>query len=709
MQFPAVFDARHKHYCVAHTMVIAAALWMLPRCASGAITPSIGSISNPVIVGVPLTISGSGFTAGSVANFFVATAAGGVNFGPLTPSAHSATSLTVPVPIAKVTTVGQGVVGVVVVNTDQGFTQSNLATAQLLGDTRAGFPNLLKINGVGLAATSTDPSYAADNVETVVMQNHAVALGGIGFDTAHGVAIDLFCDCPGGKIPTIFLNPGALGLTPTLLGFTLPTNAVTGPGSFVISNRGAKGDYAIKSNAVSVAVGARVTVSGVKQTGCSVAVNGTGFAVSGAGLPPFTVINLFNRQGGGAVNLGGLNPAGNAKIALHVASANQFSFNLAGTGVEPGASYVQVLNPPFVPFTSSGNSVNGSFTGTGCAPWPMFHQNPRHTGLSPYSTASDTGVQKWKFTTGDYVTSSPAVAADGTIYVGSDDHNLYAVNPDGSQKWKFATGGAVYSSPAVAADGTIYITSDDHNLYAIDPDGSQKWKFTVSGFPLFSSPAVATDGTIYAGSFDANLYAINPDGSQKWKFATDASVYSSPAVGADGTIYVGSLDHNLYAVNPDGSQKWKFTTGNGVYSSPAVGADGTIYVGSHDDNLYAVNPDGSQKWKFTTGDKVYSPPAVGAGGTIYVGSDDHNLYAVNPDGSQKWKFTTGDQVYSAPAIGADGAIYVGSLDGKLYAINPDGSQKWKFTTGNDVGSSPAVGADGTIYVGSDNHNLYAVH
>jgi outer membrane protein assembly factor BamB len=31
----------------------------------------------------------------------------------------------------------------------------------------------------------------------------------------------------------------------------------------------------------------------------------------------------------------------------------------------------------------------------------------------------------------------PAIGADGTIYVGSWDYNLYAVKPDGSEKWKF--------------------------------------------------------------------------------------------------------------------------------------------------------------------------------------------------------------------------------------------------------------------------------
>jgi outer membrane protein assembly factor BamB len=79
------------------------------------------------------------------------------------------------------------------------------------------------------------------------------------------------------------------------------------------------------------------------------------------------------------------------------------------------------------------------------------------------------------------VWSSPAIGADGTIYVGSGymDRKLYAINPDGSQKWSFDTGGSVRSSPAIGADGTIYVGSDDNKLYAINPDGSQKWSFTT--------------------------------------------------------------------------------------------------------------------------------------------------------------------------------------------------------------------------------------
>ena len=100
------------------------------------------------------------------------------------------------------------------------------------------------------------------------------------------------------------------------------------------------------------------------------------------------------------------------------------------------------------------------------------------------------------------------------------------------------TGDAVSASPAIAADGTIYFGSGN-TLYALGPDGTKKWEF-VTADGMSSDPSIASDGTIYFGSRDKNVYAINPDGTKKWEFATGDDVKSSPAIGADGTIYVGS-------------------------------------------------------------------------------------------------------------------------------------------------------------------------
>ncbi len=140
------------------------------------------------------------------------------------------------------------------------------------------------------------------------MQGTSIPLGGAGFDARNGVAVDVFCACPknpGFKIPTLFLNPGNPGLTTDLLTVTLPAASLlpTGPASFVISNRGPDGLYSKKSNAVSVPVGAQISVASVAQSGSTITVNGAGFS-------SLTVLNFFATTAKGVANLGGLNSHG---------------------------------------------------------------------------------------------------------------------------------------------------------------------------------------------------------------------------------------------------------------------------------------------------------------------------------------------------------------------------------------------------------------
>lgn len=322
--------------------------------------PFINNTSPAIIpVGGSFVIKGLNFTHGSVVNFFVATATGAINAGPFTPaSSVLPTQLTIKVP--STVPVGQGFVTLQVVNTNHGFISSNLFGALLAGSAAAGFPSLTSIDGVGLAATSKDPSFATDNVETVVVQGSTVALGGTGFDTTNGVAVDLYCACPPlGKVGPFFLNPGAPGLHPALISVPIPATGpnapVTGPGSFVISNKGGNGLYKLKSNAVSVPIGQLISVTSVLQTGSTITVNGTGFSTR-------TVINFFNRQGATVVNLGGIS-GGVSKIPLTLIGGSSTSFKFTKpAGAVAGPAYVQALNPPFVPFTSSGNDPRGAFT-----------------------------------------------------------------------------------------------------------------------------------------------------------------------------------------------------------------------------------------------------------------------------------------------------------------------------------------------------------
>ena len=326
------------------------------------------------------------------------------------------------------------------------------------------------------------------------------------------------------------------------------------------------------------------------------------------------------------------------------------------------------------------------------------------------------GSLVWSFQTGAGIFSSPAVGSDGTIYVGSKDGNLYAINgSDGSLKYSTQTGDAVWSSPAVGSDGTIYVGSMDGALYAISTaDGSVDWSYQTGG-PVRSSPAIGSDGTIYVGSHDSNLHAINSNGTEKWVTAVADTevILSSPAVGSDGRIYIGSGDYLVYALNEvDGEIVWTYPASGPVSSSPAIGSDGIIYVGSHDGHLYAINSsDGSLRWRYDTGDTVSCSPVICADGTIYVGSRTGYFIAINPDNSLKWEYFVSAPSFehSPAAIGSDGTIYFGGATHYLYAINIlDGSVKWQYETGEVVNSAPAIGPDGIVYVGSEDGYLYAI-
>jgi outer membrane protein assembly factor BamB len=348
----------------------------------------------------------------------------------------------------------------------------------------------------------------------------------------------------------------------------------------------------------------------------------------------------------------------------------------------------------------------GNVSGLVDSGWPMRSFCPSHQGRSPI-VGAQTNTLRWTRGTFGNIDSSPVIGLDDTIYVGSDDDRLYAIQPDGTLRWSFSTGLDIESTPAVAADGTVYVGSQDNRLYAVNPDGTQRWNFLTGG-DVDSSPAIAGDGTVYVGSDDNRLYAVNPNGTLQWSFLTGNDIDSSPAIGSDGTIYVGSDDNRLYAVNPNGTLKWSFLTGGNVDSSPAIASDGTIYVGSDDNRLHAVNSSGSAVWSFLTLGDVDSSPAIGADGAVYFGSDDDRLRALNPTGTLRWAFDTNLDVKSTPAIGADGTIYFGSHNNNVYALNADGTVKWSRNLGGNVDSSPAIGTNGTVYIGSDANALVAI-
>ncbi len=80
--------------------------------------------------------------------------------------------------------------------------------------------------------------------------------------------------------------------------------------------------------------------------------------------------------------------------------------------------------------------------------------------------------------------STAAVRGDGVIIFGADDDKVRALNPsDGSLRWIFSAADDVESSPIVAPDGSIYVGSFDGFLYKINGNGSPLSAY--SSWPAF--------------------------------------------------------------------------------------------------------------------------------------------------------------------------------------------------------------------------------
>jgi hypothetical protein len=333
----------------AHTCMMRAFGAFCPVCRSrieqtlkAFARPLLDPIAAPLRAGTSVTLAGSGFGAGSVVNLWVSTAAGAVSHGPYVPTAISPMTLTWDLPAVDL---GQGYASVRVVNVDAGYLASEVRGALLVGNAAAGVPSILSINGTPLAPPS--PAVGLAHADTVIPRAGGVVLVGTGFENA---LVNVFT--AEGNVGPL---PPAPGHTDTHIGVTLPADAPAGPGSFQVVNRRAtpSGTVYTNSNAVVAALVAVPTITGVTVAGATVTVRGTGFSRA-------SVVNLFNLQGGGAVNLGGLS-GGAPRLPLTFVSDTEIAF-ARPAGAVAGPAFVEVLNPPFIAFASSGSDPDGAFT-----------------------------------------------------------------------------------------------------------------------------------------------------------------------------------------------------------------------------------------------------------------------------------------------------------------------------------------------------------
>ncbi|HPZ06553.1 MAG TPA: PQQ-binding-like beta-propeller repeat protein [Candidatus Eremiobacteraeota bacterium] len=330
----------------------------------------------------------------------------------------------------------------------------------------------------------------------------------------------------------------------------------------------------------------------------------------------------------------------------------------------------------------------------------------------------DTTLLNWYFQTGDKVSSSP-IAVEGTLYIGSDDKNIYALGlQDGKEKWRFRTGNWVSTSPAYY-NRRVYVGARDGKIYSLNMfNGKKEWEFHGEE-SVFFNPAIGNNLLVIGASLykkglhhEDILLAIDAEsGSPGWSFKTGGIVHHSPFL-LNGIAYIGTEGGSVLSIDlKTGSEIWKYETGGRIYASPVMSED-IVYIACEglfkNGSIILLNAeDGRYIWSIDFEKPFRNSVCVGED-TIYTGSLDNKLYAIDLiEKKILWEFETLGGIRCTPVLFED-VIYIGSDDGNFYALDIyTGKKIWHFETGGSLRSSPVIFGQ-NIFFGSRDGRVYSL-
>jgi outer membrane protein assembly factor BamB len=328
-------------------------------------------------------------------------------------------------------------------------------------------------------------------------------------------------------------------------------------------------------------------LEGVVTPGPVVAADGTVYAASNGGklhaLDPKTGNDIWVFDGGGGYG----NDLSSSPSILN-----------SGTIVWPGPGGRLFL------ISASGKKL-GSYNLNGFVLSPaideahgLLYVQDMSATLWAWNVVGDQLTPRWSLDLGGSSYSSVAIAPDGTLRTGagSDAISVRDNGTSGEVLWRYKTEDIIEVSPAVGADGTMVIGSNDPFEYAIDADGTLRWKFRKDS-QTYGSPAVTPDGRAVFGDHTGRLHVVDlasgretatAVGELKQGPSRSAGIWTSPVIDRNGSLYFGTRLGHIYGFNAMGALLFDIFIDETVDSYPALAFDGLLVIGGSDGYLYGI-------------------------------------------------------------------------------------------------------------------------
>jgi len=335
------------------------------------------------------------------------------------------------------------------------------------------------------------------------------------------------------------------------------------------------------------------------------------------------------------------------------------------------------------------------------ADWPSHRGDPGLTGVAA-GTLLLPLVERWSFQAGKGIVPSPVVA-EGKLFVGCDDHKLYALDAaSGALLWAHETKDIV-EAPALVADGRVHVGVTDGSFLALDAaTGALAWSFQTQDKILGAANRVVLAGEphLVVGSYDAKVYCLRAsDGALRWTFETANYVNGTPAVEGERIVF-GGCDAILHVLDAQsGKELQALELGNDSQVAGSVALrDGRAYFGHYGNAFVCVDLAKNELlWSFADPRQAFfSSPSI-AGPHVLFGGRNKQLHCVDAaSGELRWKYATRRKLDQSPIVVGD-AVALGTADGKLAVLAlEDGSERWSADLGAELAGSLAL-ADGWLF------------